>query len=129
MKEPLWTGHDHGLRRGPGGAGQINVPVVIMPRARLARERTPVGAPTINNTPSLAGTNAMDVTKSRILTGDSIGGVTLTLGGTLRLNITGEPWLRATRTLYGFGTASGAFAAIILATPGLNWRGTPTNHG
>ena len=67
----------------------------------------------------------MDVSKSgTTITSDSIQGVgTLTLGGVLRLNITGALAASDMISLYGFTSASGAFSSIIPATPGagLQW--------
>jgi autotransporter-associated beta strand protein len=111
-----------------GGAGVISGPVNVTAKGALAPGNlaNALGTLTIFNTLTLAGTNRMDLQKSAgTLNSDAISGVTtLTLGGTLALNITGDPLAENDAfLLYSFTSASGAFAQIVPASPGpgLNW--------
>ena len=108
------------------GIGSITAPVTITPNGTLAPGRDGIGSFAIDNTLSLSGTNVMDVNRSAgAITSDAIVGFsTLTYGGTLRLNLTGEALtVGDVITLYTFSAASGAFAAISPASPGpsLSW--------
>ena len=70
---------------------------------------------------TLQGTTEMDVIKSGgAISGDLILGFsTLTYGGTLQLDLSGEPLVNGDEIpLFSFGSASGAFTSIIPATPG-----------
>jgi len=110
-----------------GGVGIINGPVVVEAGGSLApgNVATPIGTLSIANSVTLGGTNVMDLNKtSGTLTSDFVQQITaLTLGGTLRLNITGDPLAEGDAfTLYGFNSASGSFSSIIPATPGANLK-------
>ena len=110
-----------------GGIGSISAPVIITTGGTLSpgSSNTAIGTLTINNTLSLAGTNVMDVSRSGpSLLNDRVAGIiTLTLGGTLRLNITGSPLLEGDAfDLFDFTSASGSFATITPATPGAGLR-------
>jgi fibronectin-binding autotransporter adhesin len=103
------------------GIGAISAPVTITPNGTLSPAGNGAGTLTISGALSLSGTNSMDVNKvGNVLTGDLITGVTtLSLGGTLQLNITGDPLTAGdTIALYNFTSAGGAFTAIDPATPG-----------
>jgi len=110
-----------------GGIGSISGPVAITAGGTLApgNASTPMETLEINNTLSLAGTNVMDVSRSGadLLNDKVIGISTLTLGGTLRLNVTGNPLLEGdVFDLFDFGTASGSFTTIVPATAGAGLR-------
>jgi hypothetical protein len=81
----------------------------------------PIATLTFGNTLSLAGTTRMDVNKSGgVFVNDLVFGVTtLQLGGTLQLNVTGEPLVVGdVIPLFNFNSASGIFSAITPSTPG-----------
>ena len=106
-----------------GGTGAITAPVVINLGGALAPGglSVPVATLTFGNTLSLAGTTRMDVNKTGgVFVNDFVFGVTtLQLGGTLQLNITGEPLVVGdVISLFNFTRASGNFSGITPATPG-----------
>ena len=106
-----------------GGVGTITGPLVVHSGGTLApgNVATPIGTFTLGGAVTLSGTSSMDVIKSG-------GGIandflttldTLTLGGTLRLNLTGEALADGDAiVLFGFNSATGAFSSIVPATPG-----------
>jgi fibronectin-binding autotransporter adhesin len=106
-----------------GGTGAITAPVVINAGGALAPGglSVPIGTLTFGNTLSLAGTTRMDVNKNGgLFVNDIVFGVTtLQLGGTLQLNVTGEPLVVGdVISLFNFNSASGSFSAITPSTPG-----------
>jgi autotransporter-associated beta strand protein len=111
-----------------GGVGNIAAaPVIIEANGSLApgSVATPIGTLSFGNSVTLGGTNVMDVDKTGGgISSDFMARIdALTLGGRLRLNITGEPLAEGdTIQLYGFNSASGSFSAIIPATPGPNLK-------
>jgi autotransporter-associated beta strand protein len=122
-----------------GGIGQIIAPVTIQSGGTLAPGdiATPMGTLIISNTLTLAAgsTNFMDVSKAgAVFTSDEITNVTtLTFGGTLAINETGDPLAAGdVINLFSFAHASGSFAAFNPATPGagLVWdQSTLTTDG
>lgn len=109
------------------GVGSVTAPVTIETNGVLAPGDNAIGALSVANTLLLAGTNRMDVDDTGgVLTSDVITNVTtLTLGGTLQLNVTGDTALAAgdSISLYSAGSITGSFANIVPATPGagLQW--------
>jgi autotransporter-associated beta strand protein len=106
-----------------GGTGAITAPVTINLGGALAPGSAgiPIGTLTIGNAVTLSGTTRMDVDKTAgALANDFLFGVsTLQLGGTLQLNLTGEPLAVGDAfTLFNFNNASGSFSSITPATPG-----------
>jgi len=106
-----------------GGTGAITAPVVINVGGALAPGGLSVSVATLTfgNTLSLAGTTRMDVNKTGgVFVNDFVFGVTtLQMGGTLQLNVTGEPLaVGDVISLFNFNSASGNFSAITPATPG-----------
>jgi fibronectin-binding autotransporter adhesin len=106
-----------------GGTGAITAPVVINQGGALAPGglSVPIATLTFGNTLSLGGTTRMDVNKTGgVFVNDLVFGVTtLQLGGTLQLNITGEPLVVGdVIPLFNFNSASGSFSAITPSTPG-----------
>jgi autotransporter-associated beta strand protein len=106
-----------------GGTGAITAPVVINSGGALAPGglSVPIATLTFGNTLSLAGTTRMDVNKNGgAFVNDFVFGVTtLQLGGTLQLNITGEPLVVGdVISLFNFNSASGGFSTITPSTPG-----------
>ena len=106
-----------------GGTGAITAPVVINAGGALAPGglSVPIATLTFGNTLSLAGTTRMDVSKAGgVFLNDFVFGVTaLQLGGTLQLNVTGEPLVVGdVISLFNFTSASGSFSAITPSTPG-----------
>ncbi len=106
-----------------GGVGALSGPVTIAAGGTLAPGNltSPFSILQMDNNLILEGTNAMDVAK----TGGVIGGdliifiADLSYGGTLQLNLSGEPLAAGdVLNLYAFNSASGSFARIIPATPG-----------
>jgi hypothetical protein len=106
-----------------GGTGAIAAPVVINAGGALAPGglSVPIATLTFGNTLSLGGTTRMDVDKTGgVFVNDFVFGVTtLQLGGTLQLNITGEPLVVGdVISLFNFTSASGSFSTIAPSTPG-----------
>jgi autotransporter-associated beta strand protein len=106
-----------------GGLGLIVAPVTVQANGTLSPGDlvTTTATLVISNTLTLGGTNAMDVFKSGgLFTSDLITNVTsLTYGGTLSLNLTGDPLTDGDAIkLFSFNTASGSFAAFNPPTPG-----------
>lgn len=106
-----------------GGTGAITAPVTINLGGALAPGSVgmPIGTLTIGNAVTLSGTTRMDVEKAAgAIANDFLFGVsTLQLGGTLQLNLTGEPLVVGDAfTLFNFNNASGSFSSITPATPG-----------
>jgi fibronectin-binding autotransporter adhesin len=106
-----------------GGTGAIAAPVVINAGGALAPGglSVPIATLTFGNTLSLGGTTRMDVGKTGgVFVNDFVFGVTtLQLGGTLQLNITGEPLVVGdVISLFNSTSASGNFSAITPSTPG-----------
>ena len=119
-----------------GGVGVVSGPITIAAGGTLApgNSTSPFSIMQIDNDLVLQGTNVMDVSK----TAGSLGSdliifiANLTFGGTLRLNLTGEPLaVGDVITLYAFNSSSGNFATIIPATPGpgLVWDKTSLTSG
>src|SRR5262249_4641106 len=91
---------------------------------------TPQTTLSIGNSLSLAGTNVMDVQKTgSTFTGDLITNITtLTLGGTLQVNLTGDPLVPGDSIrLYSFVSASGAFTSIVPDSPGFGLKWDPSH--
>jgi autotransporter-associated beta strand protein len=110
-----------------GGVGNIAGPVVVEANGSLApgSVASPLGTLSFANSVALGGTNIMDVDKTGgAITSDFMARIdALTLGGTLRLNLTGEALADGDSIpLYGFNSASGSFSSIIPATPGPNLK-------
>jgi len=106
-----------------GGVGIIHSPVTIASGGALApgNTNTPMGTLTISNTLMLAGTTTMDLNKAgAVLTSDLVTNIsTLSLGGTLQLNATGDPLAAGDAfKIFSFTTANGAVAAFDPPTPG-----------
>jgi autotransporter-associated beta strand protein len=117
-----------------GGAGTIQSPVLVSTNGRLVpgNVASATAALILENQVTLQGTTVMDVNKSAgVFTGDAIQGFgTLTYGGTLQINRTGDAFADGdVITLFGFATASGSFAAIVPAIPGpgLAWDTSKLN--
>ncbi|MEI6078079.1 MAG: autotransporter-associated beta strand repeat-containing protein [Verrucomicrobiota bacterium] len=112
------------------GTGAIAGPVTIAAGGTLSPGSLTVttnATLAIGNTLQLSGTNIMDVNKTgTTFTSDRITAITsLTLGGTLQLNLTGAALAAGDAIpLYGCNSASGTFANIIPAAPGagLAWN-------
>jgi fibronectin-binding autotransporter adhesin len=112
------------------GTGSFASPVMVGANGTLSPGDTNAGIPVvtlvISNSLSLAGTCAMDVTKSAgVFSDDVITNVTaLTLGGKLQLDIQGDPLtVGDIIPLFSFNSASGSFVSIVPSTPatGLAW--------
>lgn len=107
-----------------GGFGSIMSPVTISTNGRLAPGGNVgllVGTLTIDVQLNLQGTTVMDVGKvGGAISGDSVAGFSaLTYGGTLQLNLGGEPLADGDAlVLFSFSSATGAFTSIVPATPG-----------
>ncbi|HSU53394.1 MAG TPA: hypothetical protein VLT36_04985, partial [Candidatus Dormibacteraeota bacterium] len=110
------------------GIGYIRGPVSVLAPGNLSPgdSGNPLATLVVSNSLTLGGTNTMDVSRSGgVFTADLITNITsLTLGGVLQLNLTGEP-LAANDSfrLYSFASASGAFSSIVPEIPGsgLKW--------
>ena len=106
-----------------GGIGVISGPVTISSGGALSPgdATTSFGTLTISNKLTLGGTcsNNLDKT-SGVFSSNMVTNITtLTLGGTLQLNITGEALAAGdTFKFFSFGSASGAFASINPSSPG-----------
>ncbi|HEV2393971.1 MAG TPA: hypothetical protein VG146_16585 [Verrucomicrobiae bacterium] len=102
--------------------GVINAPVTIYPGGSLSPAGNGTnGTLTITGALTLGGTCQMDVAKSGgIFTVDLITGVTtLTYGGTLSLNLTGDALTAGDSfTLFNFSSANADFTNIIPVSPG-----------
>jgi len=109
------------------GGGSVLSPVVVSSAGRLepGTLTSPLATMTFENEITLQGTTVMDVNKAGGVINDTLGGFsTLTYGGTLQINRTGEPFAGGDEMhLFSFGTVSGSFSAIVPATPGpgLTW--------
>jgi len=106
-----------------GGTGALTAPVVIAPGGTLSPGHDAMGIVTIDNVLTLSGTALMDLNKSSSgVTSDLIAGFSaLTYGGTLRLNLSGDPLVAGdVFTLFSFASATGEFTSIIPAAPGPN---------
>jgi autotransporter-associated beta strand protein len=106
-----------------GGIGIIHSPVTIAAGGALApgNTNTPMATLSISNTLVLAGTTTMDLNKSgTTLTSDLITNIsTLSLGGTLQLNATGDALAAGDAfKIFSFAAANGAIAAFDPPTPG-----------
>ena len=111
-----------------GGIGLIRGAVTVQPGGNLSPGDSSFTSAnlSVSNALTLNGTNTMDVNRSGgLFSGDLITNVTsLTYGGTLQLNLTGEPLSAGDIIqLYRFNSSTGAFAAISPETPGsaLKW--------
>ncbi|MDE3068484.1 MAG: hypothetical protein KGJ60_13185 [Verrucomicrobiota bacterium] len=110
------------------GIGSITAPVTVETNGALSPGDNAIGTLSVANTLTLAGVCQMDVDKTAgVLTSDLVTNVTtLTLGGTLQLNVTGDTPLAAgdSFTLYSANTISRAFDSISPPTPGagLAWQ-------
>jgi autotransporter-associated beta strand protein len=111
-----------------GGAGTVLSTVLISTNGRLSPGNlTSSNAVMIfEGELTMNGTTIMDVNKtSGAFSGDRLQGFgTLHYGGTLQLNLTGEPLVPGDEiVLFSFGSASGNFASIVPAVPaaGLVW--------
>jgi autotransporter-associated beta strand protein len=105
------------------GTGVIRGPVAVSPGGTLAPgdANNSFGVLVVSNSVTLGGTcsNNLDKT-SGIFSSSTVSNITsLTLGGALQLNITGDALVPGdTFKLFSFGTATGAFASINPPTPG-----------
>lgn len=102
------------------GTGAISGPVTIAAGGTLSPGSS-IGTLTLASTLTLAGTNVMDLNKSgTVLTNDQVKGITtLTIGGALILNISGDPLAYGDSfKLFAAGSGSGAFSEIVPAIPG-----------
>ena len=111
-----------------GGTGAISGPVTISSGGTLSPGDTnvPLSTLSISNKLNLGGTCAADLDKTAgVLTSDLVKNITvLALGGTLQLNLTGDPLVSGDSfKLFSFVSASGAFATIVPSEPGtgLQW--------
>jgi len=109
-----------------GGAGTVLSTVLIATNGRLSPGNLISSNTAIifENEVTMNGTVIMDVNKaSGAFSGDSVQGFgTLTFGGTLQLNLTGEALALGDQIhLFSFGNASGAFASIVPAVPAPGW--------
>ena len=111
-----------------GGAGSVLSPVIIETNGQLAPGGlgSAIGTLAFENEVTLGGTTVMDINKSGgAFTADNIQGFSiLTFGGRLQLNLAGEALADGDQIqLFAYGSASGAFAAVVPATPGpgLTW--------
>jgi fibronectin-binding autotransporter adhesin len=117
------------------GAGSVTAPVTIETNGVLSPGDGGIGTLSLANTLTLAGVNRMDVDDTGgMVTSDLITNVTtLTLGGTLQLNITGDTALTNGDSiqLYSANTITGSFASIVPATPGtgLQWDTSELSSG
>lgn len=109
------------------GTGTLGGAVAVQSGATLAPGTDGIGTLTVNNTLGLAGTTAMDVSKSgATLTADLVTGVTtLTYGGTLVVTSVGPDALAAGNSfqLFSATTYAGTFSTLTLPTlaGGLVW--------
>ncbi len=117
------------------GAGLISGAVSILPGATLAPGPTgsaSIGALTISNSLSLAGTTTLALNKTA-LTNDSIRGLaSISYGGSLNvLNLGGSLNAGDTFTLFQSSSYSGAFASITLPplASGLAWNTNSLTNG
>jgi autotransporter-associated beta strand protein len=106
-----------------GGVGQIFSGVIIAAQGALApgNLNTPISTLTVDTTLRIEGTVQIDINKSGFtLANDFVAGFSaITYGGTLRLNISGDPLVEGdVFTLFTFASASGAFANIVPSSPG-----------
>jgi autotransporter-associated beta strand protein len=106
------------------GTGTLRGPVTINAGGTLSPgSGSSVGALTISNNLSLAGTNLMKINKTgATLAGDKLLGVTTnTYGGVLQLAVTGNALAAGDSIqLYSAAHYAGSFASILPATPGAN---------
>jgi autotransporter-associated beta strand protein len=103
------------------GSGTIAAPVAVNSGGSISPGEGSFGTLNVGGTLSLGGTSVLDADKTGTsLTSDLIQGVsTLTYGGTLDLNLTGDPLAVGDQfKLFNASTYAGAFAAIVPATPG-----------
>lgn len=117
------------------GTGEISAPVTIEIGGTLSPGDGGIGALTVGGNLTLSGTSLMDLDKTAsVLTNDVITNLaTLTLGGTLQLNITGDTALASGDSflLYSAKSITGSFTQIIPSTPGagLRWDTTQLSKG
>ncbi|HXI72295.1 MAG TPA: autotransporter-associated beta strand repeat-containing protein [Verrucomicrobiae bacterium] len=105
------------------GIGVIRGPVTVASGGRLAPgdANTAFGVLIISNSLSLGGTCSNNVDKtSGVFSSSTVTNLTtLTLGGTLQLNLTGDALVAGdTFKLFSFGSASGSFSSINPSSPG-----------
>jgi regulation of enolase protein 1 (concanavalin A-like superfamily) len=111
-----------------GGTGTIGGAVTVQSGGALTPGVGGIGTLTINNTLSLAGTTAMEISNSGgTLTSDRISGVsTLAYGGALVVTNVGPSALAAGNsfTLFSASTRTGSFSSITLPSlsAGLAWN-------
>jgi fibronectin-binding autotransporter adhesin len=109
-----------------GGVGTITGPLIVNAGGTVApgNVATPVGTLMMGGAVTLSGTTSMDLNKGGSVHSDSLTTLdTITFGGTLRLNVTGEALAPGDSfTLFTFGSATGAFSALVPAAPGPGWR-------
>jgi len=114
------------------GTGSLGGSVIVAGGGTIAPGAVGVlGNLTVAGTVSLQGTTAMDLNEST-LTNDVLAAGSLTYGGTLAVtNLAGPLASGNTFKLFNAATYSGAFAAIVPATPGagLLWNTNTLNTG
>jgi len=108
-----------------GGNGAIGGPVTIQPGGTLSPGSNSIGALTINNTLTLAGTTYIEINKS-VPTNDVVPGLSaVTFGGTLTVtNLGGTLAAGDSFTIFPAASCSGTFAALNLPAlnTGLGWN-------
>lgn len=103
------------------GTGSISAPVAINAGGTLSPAGDAIGTLTITGTLGSGGTNRFDVAKTGAsFSNDLIQNVSsLTYGGTLQLNLTGDALATGDSfKLFAAANYAGAFASILPATPG-----------
>ena len=117
------------------GIGVIQAPVTVDALGTLSPGTNGIGALSVAGNVALSGTTAMDLDKTAgVLSNDVLTNVaTLTLGGTLQLNVTGDTALAAgdSFSLFSAGSITGSFASITPPAPGagLQWDTTQLSSG
>jgi len=117
------------------GVGVIQAPVTISALGTLSPGTNGIGTLSVAGNVTLSGATAMDLDKTAgVLSNDVLTNVTsLSLGGSLQLNVTGDTALAAgdSFNLFSAGSITGSFANITPATPGagLQWNTTQLTSG
>jgi autotransporter-associated beta strand protein len=113
-----------------GGNGVLGGPVTIQPGGTLSPGNNSIGALTISNTLTLAGTTFIEINKS-VPTNDVVRGLsTVNYGGALTVtNLSGTLAANDSFQLFSAGSTSGAFAATNLPAlgPNLVWNFNPAS--